>query len=90
VSAINGQQLRVVCQNQPTEKVREYTIETCLVPGPPNADGACAEYIVAWTAGWTHVAAAVHPSRLDFVTPPLIALRPPAQIAATIEGNGGN
>jgi phosphopantetheinyl transferase len=90
VSAINGQQLRVVCQNQPTEKAREYTVETRHVPGPPNADGACAEYIVAWTAGWTHVAAAVHPSRLDFMAPPLIALRPLAQIAATIEGNGGN
>jgi malonyl CoA-acyl carrier protein transacylase/phosphopantetheinyl transferase len=89
VSAIDGDQLCVVCRAESTEKAREYRVETRVVPGPPHSEGARAEYIVAWTAGWTHVAPALRPSRLELMTPPLIALRP-AHTAATIEGNGGN
>ncbi|HEY3990770.1 MAG TPA: acyltransferase domain-containing protein [Acidobacteriaceae bacterium] len=90
VSAMDGDRLRVICERESAEQSREYTVETSVVTGPRSADGASAEYIVAWTVGWTHAAPALHPSHIDLIAPPLTALRPAAHPAATMEGHGGN
>jgi malonyl CoA-acyl carrier protein transacylase/phosphopantetheinyl transferase len=90
IAAMEGDRLRVTCQPESTEQIRDYTVETRVVAGPPDADGASAEYVVAWTVGWTHAEPALRPSRLDRIAPPMMALRPPAHPAATIEGHGGN
>jgi malonyl CoA-acyl carrier protein transacylase/phosphopantetheinyl transferase len=90
VTAVDGDRLHVICQADPTGKTREYTIETRVIAGPSDSDGTSAEYIVAWTMGWLDAEPALRPARLEFITPPLMALRPPAHPAATFEGHGGD
>jgi phosphopantetheinyl transferase len=90
VSAVDGDRLRILCQLEPTEHAREYAVETRLIGGPPNSEGAGTEYIVAWTAGWTHAERALRSDLLDRVAPPLMAFRAPVHPTATMEGNGGN
>ena len=89
VVAIEGDRLRVTCQLESTEQIREYTVETRVVAGPSDAGATSAHYIVAWTVGWTHEEPAIHPSHLDRIAPPLMALQSPAYSAATMEGHGG-
>jgi phosphopantetheinyl transferase len=90
IVATDGDRLRIICQAEPKVQAREYEIETRVVRGSLDSDGASAEYIVAWTVGWTNVEPALRPVRLDLIASPLMALRSPAHTAATIEGNGGN
>jgi len=90
IGAADGDRLRIICHAEPKAQAREYEVDTRVVAGPPDSGGASAKYIVAWTVGWTHIEPALRPVRLDLIAPPLMALRPPAHLAATIEGNGGN
>jgi phosphopantetheinyl transferase len=91
VSAVDGDRLHVTCKADPMEKAHEYTVETSVVTGPPDPEGTSADYIVAWTVGLTPAESVLRPSRLDLVTPPLMALRPLAHpAAATLEGHGGD
>jgi phosphopantetheinyl transferase len=84
VNAIDGDRLHVVCKTEPTDKAREYMVETHVVSDPSGA-----EYIVAWTVGWTLAEPALRPSPLDLTMPSSIVLRSPVQ-PATIAEHGGN
>jgi phosphopantetheinyl transferase/malonyl CoA-acyl carrier protein transacylase len=90
VVAMEGDRLRVTCQLESTEQIREYTVETRVVAGPRDTGAASPQYIVAWTVGWTRAEPALRPSHLDRIAPPLLAVQAPAHSAATMEGHGGN
>jgi malonyl CoA-acyl carrier protein transacylase/phosphopantetheinyl transferase len=91
VGMVDGDQLRIVVgQAEPSKQAREYGVETRIISGPANAEGASAEYMVAWTVGWTHTESALRPSRHDLIAPPMMAPRAAPYTAATIEANGGN
>jgi malonyl CoA-acyl carrier protein transacylase/phosphopantetheinyl transferase len=90
IGAADGDRLRIICQAEPKAQAREYEVETRVIAGPSDSDGVGAQYIVAWTVGWTYAASEFHPSRIDLVAPPLTAFLPAAHPAAIIEGQGGN
>jgi phosphopantetheinyl transferase len=90
IAMVEGDRLHVICQLEPTEQTREYTVETRIVPGPAGTDGARADYLVAWTVSWTHAEPALHPSRLDRIASPLMVFQPAAHPTAIMEGHGGN
>jgi malonyl CoA-acyl carrier protein transacylase/phosphopantetheinyl transferase len=91
VNAIDGDHLRVVCRAELAVTTREYAVETRLVAGPPDAEDASTEYVVAWTVGWKHAMPALRPSPLDLVASPApVVLRPHADPTASIAEHGGN
>jgi phosphopantetheinyl transferase len=89
VATVESDHMRIRCHAEPSEPIREYAVETCVVAGPPHADaaGVSAQYIVAWTRGEPLLL----PSHLDLIpaarSTPIL---PPAHLIATIEEHGGN
>jgi hypothetical protein len=78
--------LRIFCHGKPAVPAREYAVDTCVVAGPPDANGVRAEYIVAWTH-----AKPAPVSHLDRIAPALsTALSRPAHATTTIEAHGGD
>jgi phosphopantetheinyl transferase len=91
VGTVDGDRLRIVCHTEPALTIREYAVETRLIAGPPDAEGASTEYVVAWTAGWTHAMPVLSPSRLGpIASPAAVVLWPAADQAAIIAEHGGN
>jgi phosphopantetheinyl transferase len=87
VGGVDGDRLRILCQGEPALPTREYTVETCVVDGPLDANGARAQYVVAWT----HAKPASRTSNLDRIaTPPQSVLSRPPHAATTINIHGGN
>ena len=86
VGAVDGDRLRILCQGEPAVPTREYTVDTCVVDGPLDANGARAQYIVAWT----HAKPAPRMSNRDRVTtaPPRALSR--TAHATSIEVHGEN
>jgi phosphopantetheinyl transferase len=87
VGAVDGDRLRVLCQGEPAVPTREYTVDTCVVDGPLDANGARAQYVVAWT----HTKPAARMSEVDRIpaTPAAAFSRPP-DAATLINVYGGN
>ncbi len=86
VGAVDGDRLRVFFHGEPAVPLREYAVDTCVVAGPPDANGVRSEYIVAWTH-----AKPAPVSHLDRIAPALSAvLSQPARATTTIEAHGGD
>jgi malonyl CoA-acyl carrier protein transacylase/phosphopantetheinyl transferase len=82
VDEVDGDHLRIVRHAEPGEPTRAYAVETCVVAGPPDADGVSAGYIVAWT----YAEPTLRPSRIARIAPPPMAFPPAHSAAAASSG----
>jgi phosphopantetheinyl transferase len=79
VGAVDRDRLCILCQGEPALPTREYTVDTRVIDGPVRADGARAQYVVAWT----HAKPVSRTSNLDRIAvPPALSL--PAHPATSI------
>jgi phosphopantetheinyl transferase len=87
VGGVDGDRLRILYQGEPALPTRAYTVETCVVEGPFDANGVRAQYVVAWT----HAKPASRRSNLDrLAAEPPPALSRQLHTATTINLDGGN